>query len=197
MAVPRQMTWHTLEAIKGWPSPTALDHAAKLSANVTIDPLYQGRCVHLNLIGEYETGLPATLIATPRINMPLFLFSNSDDPDVKNSGGITGSVNDQPGGWMAAGPSGKLLALPATGSYELETTEFDSSVSYIPGNVLTATNANTDATTGGRIAKVTGNLGSKPVCGIVSKPFATTDRNHNGKAALRFWPYCFPQISDI
>lgn len=49
MATPRQMTSHTLEAIKGWPSPHAVDFAATLSANVTNNgnAVYAGRVAHL------------------------------------------------------------------------------------------------------------------------------------------------------
>ena len=96
-AAPRQMTAHTLDGIKGWPNNLhAVDFAAKLSPNVTIDPVFAGRCVHLNGAGEYEMGLPDIDKAG---HMPIFIFQNSDDPDVKNDGGITGSESDEPGGF--------------------------------------------------------------------------------------------------
>lgn len=189
MAAPRQMTAHTLEGVKGWPSPHAVDTAAKLSANVTIDPFFAGRCVHLNNSGEYETGVPVGDSATA--HMPIFIFQNSDDPDVANPGGITGSESDEPGGWMAVSPTGKIMGLVAAGSFALETTEFEPEASlgsvYYPGHTLKAVSANTNAATGGRITK--GTRGTDPIVGCVSR---TVYRNSHGKNALGFWPVYLP-----
>ncbi|HUU98849.1 MAG TPA: hypothetical protein VM487_24215 [Phycisphaerae bacterium] len=189
MSAPRQMTAHTLEAPKGWPSPHAVDFAAKLSANVTIDPLFAGRVVHLNAAGEYETGLPATI---GKGHMPIFLFNNSDDPDVSNDGGDAAT---EAGVWVPLAPTGKMMGLVAVGAYELESTEFQSEASlgatYAPGDCLTATNANTTAATGGRITRTTNGLAySAPVCGVVSRGVFT---NSHGRSALAFWPVWLPQ----
>ncbi|MDD5658172.1 MAG: hypothetical protein PHF00_13055, partial [Elusimicrobia bacterium] len=164
MTAPRQMTAHTLEGIKGWPSPHAVDFAAKLSANVTIDPVFAGRVVHLNSAGEYEMGLPNVALAC---HMPLFLFQNSDDPDVSNPGGNPAT---EAGVWVAISPTGKIMALAAAGAYELASTEFEPEATagvYVPGDGLTATNSNSNATTGGRITK--GTAYSVPLCGVVSR----------------------------
>ncbi len=187
MAVPRQMTAHTLEAPKGWPSPHAVDFRAKLSSNVSIDPVFAGRCVHLNTSGEYEMGLPDTAPAAGKIYMPIFLFQNSDDPDVANPGGITGSASDDPGGWMAVAPTGYILGLVGAGAYELETTEFEpvaTAGTYEPNDALTATNLNDNAVSGGRLTK--GTPYTDPICGIVSRG---TFENSHRKSALAFWPH--------
>jgi len=190
------MTAHTLEAPKGWPSPHAVDTAAKLSANVTIDPFYAGRCAHLNDSGEYETGVPAVAPSSKKVYMPIFLFQNSDDPDVANPGGITGSESDDPGGWMAVAPTGKIMGLVGgAGSFELETTEFEPEATvtggaYLPGDALQATNANTNAVTGGRITR--GTPYTDHIVGSVSR---ATFTNSHGKQALGFYPVSIPPTS--
>lgn len=189
MAAPRQMTAHTLEAPKGWPSPHAVDFAAKLSANVTIDPVFAGRVVHLNAAGEYEMGLPNTV---GKGHMAIFLFQNSDDPDVANPGGDPAT---EAGVWVAVAPTGKIMGLVAAGAYELESTEFESEaslgVTYAPGDCLTATPSNTVAATGGRITRTTNGLAyGAPVCGVVSRGVFT---NSHGKSALAFWPVWLPR----
>ena len=187
MVAPRTIVSHTLEGLKGWPSLHALDFAAPLSANVTIDPLYAGRVVHLNTSEEFETGLPNTNLAC---NMPIFLIPNSDDNDVSNPGG---DPESDYGAWVASDPppSAKLVGLVATGAYELQTTEFEPEADagvYNPGQGLTATNANTTAATGGRITK--GTAYAVPLCGVVSRKVIT---NAHGVKALSFWPVWLPR----
>lgn len=193
MAAPRQMTAHTLEAPKGWPSPHAVDFAAQLSANVTIDPFFAGRCVYLNAAGEYETGVPAGGAGIG--HMAIFVFQNSDDPDVSNPGGITGSEADDPGGWMAIAPTGRIMGLVAKGAYELATTEFEPEAglgdTYEPGDLLQAVNANANAVTGGRLT-----LGIQyvnPIVGVVSRVVASNSHRQN---ELSFWPVWLPELPD-
>lgn len=189
MTVPRQMTAHTLEAPKGWPSPHAVDFAAKISANVTIDPVFAGRCVHLNASGEFEMGVPNTVGS---VAMPIFLFQNSDDPDVSNPGGDPAT---EKGVWVAVAPTGKIMGLVAAGAYELETTEFEPEATagtYAPGDPLTATADNTNAVTGGRLTRASVTTGSTHLVGIVSRGVF---ENSHMKNALGFWPYNFPRLS--
>jgi hypothetical protein len=181
------MTAHTLEAIKGWPSPHAVDFAAKLSAEVTIDPVFAGRVVHLNEDGEYEMGLPDVSRAG---HMPIFLFQNSDDPDVSNPGGDPAT---EAGVWIAVSPTGKIMGLVAAGSYELSSTEFASELvvgAYAPGDCLTAAADNTTAATGGVITK--GVAYDVPLCGTVSRGVS---RNSHGKDELAFWPVWLPKYT--
>ena len=194
MTAPRQMTAHTLDAPKGWPSPHAVDTRGKLSANVEIDPFFAGRCAHFNSAGEYETGVPAGGVGVG--HMAIFLFQNSDDPDVANDGGITGSASDEPGGWMAVAPTGVIMGLVAAGAFELETTEFEPEASlgevYAPGDLLQGVNSNADAVAGGRITKGTQYV--VPIVGVVSR--GVVSHGISGKNVLSFWPVWLPELPD-
>jgi hypothetical protein len=172
MAAPRQMTAHTLNGLKGWPAPHALDFAAKLSeaipgANL---PVLSGTVVRLNSSGKFELG-----VGTAKV-MPLFLFNNSDDPDVQNDGGDAAT---EAGVWVPVTPSGKAMALPATGAYELTSTEFVSDT-YAPNDALTAATAGGNA---GKLAK--GTMYTDMIVGIVSR--GQVDNGY-GFNALAFWP---------
>jgi len=187
MTLPRQMTTHTLEAIKGWPSPHAVDFAAKLSANVTFSPVYAGRVVHLNAAGEFEMGLPDVSRAG---HMAIFLFQNSDDPDVANAGG---DPTTDAGVWVPVSPTGVMMGLPAKGAYELASTEFVPEAivgTYEPGDCLTAVNDNATAATGGVIYK--GIAYDVPICGTVSRGVST---NSHGRSELAFWPVWLPKYT--
>ena len=113
MALPGQMYTNMLNAEKGWPSQTALDFTAKISANVLYD-LRAGQCCHLNSSGELEPGVV-------RWQMPLFIFQGKNSFDVNNSNN---------GQWYPISPTGRVMALVATGALELWTTEFDTAQTY-------------------------------------------------------------------
>lgn len=178
MPTPSQMFTHTLIPLKGWFRMTALDYTTKLSGNVSIDPVYAGRVVHLNSAKQFEMGASS-------LEMPMFLLQGTDHWDVSNPGGSD---------WTATAPAGYLTALVATGAYELETTEFDSAQTYNPNEHLRAVASNSDATTGGRITNQTlGTLyassGMACRCGVVSRGKYT---NSYGKTVLAFWSVYIP-----
>lgn len=177
MAVPTKMTTHMLDGLKGWPRPHAVDFSAKLSANVTIDPLPSGRVVHLNSVGEYETGAESG-------EMPLFTFPNSNDPDVQNDGGDPAEDNDLP--WVATAPTGEIMALVAIGAYELWTTEYDPEGEYAPNTPLKALHDNTGGTLGGAVE--VGIIGTDHIVGIVSRGLIS----RWNKQVLAFWPVFCP-----
>lgn len=189
MSLPGQMYDHMLNADKGWPSQTALDYAAKISANVLYD-LTAGQVCHLNASGELEPGVV-------RWQMPLFIFQGKNDLDVNNSNN---------GEWYPISPSGRVMCLVGKGPFELWTTEFDSDLTYAPNEPLIAPtgNAAIDVHDGGgtesgrltnnityTIADTIASSGNKwqAVCGIVSKGKFT---NAYGKTVLAFWPVWFP-----
>lgn len=181
MAVPRQMTEHALEGLKGWPRPHAVDFHAKFSAAqlaaISGGVAFAGRVVHLNGSGQYEFGI------TDR-SMALFLFQNSDDPDVENPGGDPATVS---GAWVPVAPTGQIMALVATGAYELASTEFDTAQTYAPNDTLTAATGTTLATAG-VLTNQSAVPYTNPVCGVVSRGERT---NSHGKQELCFWPvYC-------
>lgn len=186
MPVPRQMTAHTLEAPKGWPSPHAVDFTAPIAQSV-LDAIsggvvYAGRCVHLNNSGEFELGVTST-------QMPMFLFQNSDDPDVENPGGDPATVA---GAWVAIAPTGKITALVAKGAYELATTEFVNDTTYNPNDLLYAPTGTTLATSGVLNNDATAYPATSAV-GVVSRGRTTASANNShGVAELYFWPVYLP-----
>lgn len=188
MPVPRQMTAHTLEAPKGWPSPHAVDFQAAFDAtalgSISGGVVYAGRVVHLNNSGDFELGVTGT-------QMPLFLFNNSDDFDVENPGGDPATVA---GAWVAIAPTGKMLALVAKGAYELASTEFLNTTTYNPNDLLYAPTGTTLATSG--VLTKTGGSGAYPgtsAVGVVSRGRTTSSANNShGVAELYFWPVYLP-----
>ncbi len=183
----RRMTTHTLNPAKGWPRPSALDFAAKFDATqlATVSGLvaFAGRCVHLSDAGRYKFGCDGRA-------MPLFIFQNSDDPDVANDGG---DATADTGVWVAVAPTGVIMALVAVGAYELETTEFDSAQTYKPNDTLAAPTGTTLATCG-----VLTNQSATPytnaVVGVVSRGKYT---NSFGFSVLAFWPVYCPLASAV
>lgn len=173
----RQMTDHTLDVCKGWlpGNMGALDKSAKLSANVTIDPVYAGRVAHLNNEGEFEMGVLGT-------QMPIFLTQNSDDTDVRNPN--TGAED-----FAAITSTGVMSGVVATGGYEVESTEFDSAQTYAVNDVLRAVSSNSNATTGGRLTNASFTLGTTAGVGVVSKQVY---KNSHRKNVLRFWTAFIP-----
>lgn len=181
----------SLTACKGWFEMAALDFQAAIDPAVTFN-VPDGRCMYLYTAGRYpknctlRTGLTNT-------SMPLFLWHGNNSLDVNNPGTVT--VN---GRYMhtAIGPTGIVQALVGKGAYELESTEFDSSKVYAPNQLLTATAADTNSTTGGRLTNAgTAASGTKvkqftdTVCGVVSRGVFT---NQDGVQVLAFWPEWLP-----
>lgn len=197
MVGPSLMFEHALNPIKGWFDEAALDIEGQLSANVTVDPVRGGRVVHVQSmtqrgavqVPELELGLAGT-------DMALFLIQGSDAFDVANPG-------TSPGGafvHQSIAPIGIQSALVATGGYELQTTEFNSARTYVPGDLLTADQANADAVNGGLLdnqnagdnaltVPSAGGGTSNAICGVVSRG---AFNNEHGVAALHFWPVYLP-----
>jgi hypothetical protein len=174
---PNLITEKGLDVKKGWFDMTALDYSTKMSSAVTFD-VPAGRVVHVDSSGEFRPGAHNTGVG-------LFLLQGSADADVSNPG-TTASGNFM---HRAIAPTGKLTGLVATGGYEIASTEFDSSLTYTPGQLLTATASNTNATTGGRITNASVTQFVTPVVGVVSSGKA---KNHNGFFALSFWTVWLP-----
>lgn len=182
---PSQMFLHTLNPLKGWPSPHALDFTGKLSANVTVNPVNAGRVVHVSTI---VSGVPQLELGCVGPQMAIFLFQASNDYDVSNPGGPAGTD------WYAIAPKGINSGLVATGSYELETTEFDQAQTYLPNQPLRSPALNTDATNGGILTNQGIGVASThsftaAFCGVVSRGVY---RNAYGQLALAFWPIYNP-----
>lgn len=185
MVAPSLMFEHRLDILKGWSQLTALDFASKLSANVTFD-VPAGRVMHLNAAGEFETGIAGH-------QMPLFVFQGSQDMDVANPGTTPGGLFMH----QAIAPTGVMNSFVATGGFELESTEFNTALTYARNDVLTAAVANATLATGGVLTNAGTGPGGvcteyyDPLCGVVSRG---EYNNSHGVAVLAFWPVWLPPM---
>jgi len=164
--VPSQMFDHECNVLKGWWHAHALDKTAPLKSGEEINA---GHVCYLDQNGEFALGLPDNV-------MPCFAFPNSDDFDVSADVGNTQSEN--------------MMALPATGSYELQTTEYDTSYTFAINDYLTAWNSELVGYTAAKNGQVrTCNPFENTVCGICSGGVAT---NEHGKNWVSLWTYHLP-----
>jgi len=175
---------HSLNIVKGWPHPAALDFFAKASANVLYN-LRPGQCCSLNSSGELEPG-----VALAR--MGLFLFQGVRSRDVDNRSSDT---------WVSGGiPSGNIMCIVAKSGVELETTEFVPGT-YNPNDLLKSPTGNTandealdanglpTSSSSGVLTKSSVTLYTTAVVGVVSRGTLT---NYNKKSVLSFWPVYLP-----
>ena len=164
--VPRQMFDHTLVPIKSPDRLHLLDYHAAPAAGITFEA---GACLSLNSAGNFTTG--AAQGATAVRPMPMFALQGTSNYSANSdAGNISGGVNS---------------ALPATGLFELETTEFVNQT-YKPNDLL-------KPGTGDHLAKVmklnAAPYGIYPVCGCVSKGLRY---NRDNKRVLCFWTMFLP-----
>lgn len=187
MQTPRNKLEHVLNLPMGWPCPWALDDAIELSSEVTITPFVAGRACHRDpTTNKLRTGVHA-------VAMTYFTFSNSDDGDVQRDVWPAYSAENT---YRGTTPPGKLVAIPAKAGVELETTEFKTDETYNSGIALTATKADTNSTTGGRL--LPGSPYVVPICGIVSRGLVTPSNENAAittRNALAFYPVYLPQLT--
>jgi hypothetical protein len=164
------MTANTLNALKGWPQPAAVDYHTEFDESIVTEVL-PGSVVHLNSAGKYALGVGTTPV------MPLFMFNGSRDPDVINEAGDPAT---EKGVWVPINPTGQAMALVAVGAYELVSTTFVDGT-YDPNDPLTAALAGADA---GKL--VVGTLYTDMIVGFVSRGVVD---NGYGNDALAFWPF--------
>lgn len=179
MSAPLQMTSETLNALKGWPNPQAVDFVAKFASSVT-DRVPAGSVVRLNSDGEFVLGMGTNAA------MPLFTFFASDDPTVANSGG---DASTDKGVWIPISPVGNVMALVAVGAYELVTTAYDTTNYNANAFVVNAPLMSTDGV--GEV-KVGAWTNANTIVGVVSRGVVD---NGYGTDAVAFWPYFFPKHS--
>ncbi len=178
MSTPGQMFNHTLDVVKGWlpGNMGALDCHGKLSASVTVDPVYAGRVVHKNDEEEFELGVTGS-------QMAIFLTQNSNDPDVARDSGED---------YSAITPKGNMSGVVATGGYEVATTEYDQEQTYHVNDILRAVASNSNATTGGRLTNASFTLFTTAGVGVVSKLPA---KNSHRKYVITLWTAYIPGLS--
>jgi hypothetical protein len=170
MAAPRQMTAFTLNALKGWPQPAAVDFHTEFAPTVTTLVL-PGSVVHLDSNGKYALG-----VGTLKV-MPLFMFNGSDDPDVVNDGGDPAT---EKGVFIPINPTGQAMSLVAVGAYELVSTSFVAGT-YNPNDALTSALSGANA---GLLS--VGVMHTDMIVGIVSRGVVD---NGYGYDAVAFWPF--------
>lgn len=169
MAAPRQMTANTLNALKGWPQPAAVDFHTEFDESVTTEVL-PGAVVHVNSDGKYALGVGQLSV------MPLFMFNGSHDPDVVNEGGDPAT---EKGVFVPINPTGQAMSLVAIGAYELVSTNFVQG-NYEPNDPLTS-----DAV-GGNAGKLkVGTMYTDMIVGLVSRGIVDNGYGHD---AVAFWP---------
>jgi hypothetical protein len=215
---PGQGYVHTLTALKGWYSETALDAECRPSANVNIgsngSPINSGTVVHavsaeaaFDVYGGVING-PGTFVVEMGCGsdqgFPFFVWPGSNDPDISNPG--------VPPGTSAAGDStygppdaisvlpdvggGRMPCLVAKGAYELESTEADFTQTLAVNQYLRAVTSNTLANAGKmttqNAATVDFNSGGLVVVGtdtVVGIISRGKYINANRKNAVAFYPH--------
>ena len=164
---PSQMYDHSLTVVKGPSLMHRLDfHAAPLST----ETIYQGSLCSLNLSGQLRAGCPAG--AAWNRPMPMWAIQGINDFDANSDvGNISGGV---------------MSGVVATGGFEIETTEYVTTDTYQPNDLLT------NGTGGdlGDVKRATESpYGDQLICGVVSTGVST---NADGKSVLRFWTVYLP-----
>jgi hypothetical protein len=176
MGAPRQMTEFTLNALKGWPQPAAVDFHTTYDPSLLADDgvVLAGACCHLSSAGQYLLGVGSKTV------MPLFMFNSSDDPDVNNGAPDASTTR---GAYVPINPTGQAMSLVGIGAYELVSTAFVAGT-YFPNDHLTS------ALTGGTAGQLKkGTLWTDTIVGVVSRGVVD---NGYGFDAIAFWPHYLP-----
>jgi len=164
--VPDQMYDHECNVLKGWWHMHALDKSAQLAAGELI---LAGQVCYLDSNAQFRLGLPDNC-------MPMFAWPSSTDFDVD---GDVGNIQNQ-----------IMTALPVTGPYELQTTEFDSGYTYHVNDHLTAWDSHLGGYTAVKKGKVRpANPYHETLVGVCSAPAAVND---HGKTWVSLWTYYLP-----
>ena len=120
------------------------EYRLEIDAPVSVDSgaaIRQGSVVSLNADGAYVLGCPAG--TDQNYPVPAISLKNAYDPDV--TAGTSGATYRTT---TYAAVGGKITAIPCTGGYEIQTTEYDGvDSSFKPGDALSP------AVSGGLVAK--------------------------------------------
>jgi len=161
-----QMYEHTCFARQGF---LALDTPSITAPRATGETLLVGRCWYRNSAGEFVQGLAKNA-------MGYLGIQNSTDKDVQATVGNFQSENSS--------------GYPVCWTFEIETTEFDSTQTFAINNFLTAW----DATSGGVVTADIGLvcLGVPYTDTVIGQVSAAVAANENSKSVLRFWTMFLP-----
>lgn len=182
MPAPEQMFKHMLNPVAGW-HIHSLVFVATPAPSVNLSDLKAGMVVSLNNNGQLVLGAKGHA-------MPLFAFQSGTEPVVDNTYDPTFSNQF----WVPATPTGSVSCLVAVGAYELASTEFDTTQTYLPNDLLRAPNG-TLTNSGVKVVSDINNSSESPhthatlVVGVVSRGVFT---NKLGVKMLQFWPVYIP-----
>lgn len=159
--------------------PWRVEFDAPLADDVNVQKIVQGSIVSLNEYGQYVIG--GGTPAGANCPVPCISMKNVFDPDV-----TTGYQGKTMATSTYSAVGGVITAIPATSGYELETTEFDATGTYLPGDLLVpGTGDNL-----GKVVKASGAAGgSETVIGVVSK---APSLDYFGNTRLAFFSTFIP-----
>lgn len=165
--VPNQMYDHELNVLKGWfAGMHFLDHSGPIADGETI---LAGSVVYKDGAGEFRSGNPDNTLA-------MFAWPNSADFDVSADVGNIQSFN--------------LTALPVTGAYEVQTTEFETALTYNVNDYLGAHFPGKPNYSASELGKIyVGVPYVDTIVGIVSKGATENDFK---KEVVSLWTYHLP-----
>lgn len=199
---------NALDWLKGWPSQHAIDVVGKADPAIVDNsrPITGGRVVHAS--GYVSVGKAAYPLFAPGATgtqVALFTIQSETDFDVANPGfGVT-----DPNGWTATAPSGNMSALSSTGSFELQSTEIDTTSGnvYGLGDPLHSPTAiqisGADKSAAGKLFKARNWPGGNGaavapytdhICAVVSRPQAL---NYNRRPVVSFYPVWLPSVQNV
>ena len=179
-----------------------LEFPAEVANDANATSIYQGSVVSLNENGQYVLGCGAG--SASNFPVPCISMKNVFDPDVATgkvadpvevevSGETVTFYNPRKSTFSAVG--GIITAIPCTGSYEIETTEFVTGSTYHPNDALiVGSTAGVDL---GKIDVAPATLknpyaagNASPVIGFVSKATFTVDAYQQKR--ISFWANFIP-----
>ena len=135
-------------------------------ARVSGGVMFAGRIVHRSSASKWKLGMDDQAL-------PYLLMANSDDLDVGANDG--GNPTTDADAWQKIQPTGEMPAVAITQGNEYSTTEFKTSLTYLPNQPLRApltagVSAATDLADAGVLTNATVTVYDDAVVGLVSEP---------------------------
>lgn len=153
---------HNMATKSGFAMHYALQYRASAATSATF---YKGALVSLDSSGNIETGCGDA-------DMPMWANNGTADYGVAlEAEGVGGGV---------------ISAWPATGGFEIATTEYDTDGTYAPNQLLTA-----DTVTSGYVTESPAAYNTAVIVGIVSEGVKS---DYNSISMLNFWTMFIPTV---
>lgn len=123
-----QMFENSLNIAAGYFGRGMLQKVVKVSSG-SVSNAVAGRCGYIDNNGQWVHG-PCPVNKGPAY----FVFRGTNHRDVSNDGAMTSGSSYW---WVSGNVQGYITVIPATGGFELQTTEYDTSRTYNNGDALT------------------------------------------------------------